>query len=712
MVLQGKLKALETYTRIGNFAGSFMTTPDVRVIEPKDIFSSGGEISEEKDWTVLVYQEGRDGLAYSSNFNLNKMEHLGSDDNVNVVVQTTLEPTIKERFAPAMEKANTRRYYITKDNNPEKINSPVVGELGEKVHLNSETLSDFLSWGIKNFPAKHYMVIVKKHGAGFAKTDTVPLSAKELGEALEKTGKETGKKVDILSFDSCSMEQMEVAYEIKDYAQVMTASQENVYSVDYPYDLLLWGLKDKAKTITVKEVGELVVKAHKASVPYGIQTAIDLEKLKDAGDATRKLVDAIINEKIPPEVIYPEMLKTSSMEPGDTMKLAFNFRDERGFLDNIINNKNISSESVKERAKELKEKLSDAVIAHHIGERKKLLKNGTGFNIFLPWKKPKKEIHDSYEELAFARDTSWMKLIDYIFQSKDVATSFAKDLSSEGPVEKLSVTQKLGKAVIQNYKEYVSPYLGGVGGACKHTPSCSQYGREAIEKFGLLEGGKMAFMRILSCNGEAEERFDPVPDVPEDGSEVKCNRELGPPPPDYKDNNLPDVTIKPPESVESSNFGKIIKECLIQSSRIAGKILGGIAGAVGCIPIGLVVGAKVGTKAGTNTLEQFNKELSDKYHRDAVKEFVKMEGFISITPGKVYELVKNVTSSETAAKVIGGTVGAVTGVISGAVGSAAIGFAVGSKFTGLFARNYIKDKLGELPKHPATEQILQNYYKS
>ncbi len=708
MVIQGKLKALKNYTRIGNFVGSFKTE-DVKITEPKDIFLSQGNGPGEKEWTVLVYQQGRDGLAYASNLDLNKMEHLGSDENVNVVVQSTVAPIFKERFASAMVNRNTRRYYITKDTDPEKINSPVLGDLGKKVPLNAETLSDFLSWGMKNFPAKHYMVILKRHGAGFAKTGNVPLSAKDLGEALGKTEKDTGKKVDVISFDSCSMEQMEVGYEIKDHGKVMTASQENIYSVDYPYDLVLWGLKDKAKTITPKEVGELVVKAHKASVPYGIQTAVDLEKLKDAGEATEKLVQALIDEKVPPDVIYGAMLKTSSMEPEETMKLAFNFRDERGFLENLINSKNISSELVKERAEELKEKLSDAIIAHHTGERKKILKKATGFNIYLPWKKPEKEIKDSYEELQYNRDTSWMKLIDYIFQSKNVATSFEKDLGNEIETKKLSITQKLGRKVIQNYKEYVSPELGQ---SCKHTPSCSQYGREAIEKFGLIEGGKMGFMRIISCNSEAKERYDPVPDLPEDGSDVKCNRDLGPPPPDYRDNNLPEVRISPPVSEESSGLVKTIKTCLIAGSRITGKILGGITGAAGCLPIGLVVGAKIGTKSGTGTIDDFNKELSEKYHQDAVKEFVKFEKVIDTPAGKVYDFVRNVTSCETAAKIIGGTAGAIMGAVLGALGSAAIGGKVGSKFAGIFANNYVKDKLGELPKHPATEQILQNYYRS
>jgi putative membrane protein insertion efficiency factor len=46
---------------------------------------------------------------------------------------------------------------------------------------------------------------------------------------------------------------------------------------------------------------------------------------------------------------------------------------------------------------------------------------------------------------------------------------------------------------------------------CIHTPSCSQYGYEAIEKFGLFRGGLMAVARVLRCNGWSRGGYDPVP---------------------------------------------------------------------------------------------------------------------------------------------------------------------------------------------------------
>ena len=47
--------------------------------------------------------------------------------------------------------------------------------------------------------------------------------------------------------------------------------------------------------------------------------------------------------------------------------------------------------------------------------------------------------------------------------------------------------------------------------SCRFVPSCSQYGYEAIEKYGVLKGSLMAGWRILRCNPFNKGGYDPVP---------------------------------------------------------------------------------------------------------------------------------------------------------------------------------------------------------
>lgn len=46
---------------------------------------------------------------------------------------------------------------------------------------------------------------------------------------------------------------------------------------------------------------------------------------------------------------------------------------------------------------------------------------------------------------------------------------------------------------------------------CRHVPSCSVYGREAIEVHGALKGGWFTLRRIGRCNPWGSEGHDPVP---------------------------------------------------------------------------------------------------------------------------------------------------------------------------------------------------------
>ena len=63
--------------------------------------------------------------------------------------------------------------------------------------------------------------------------------------------------------------------------------------------------------------------------------------------------------------------------------------------------------------------------------------------------------------------------------------------------------------IIKIYQKYVSPLKRT---RCPYFPCCSQYGLEAVEKYGVLKGGMLAAWRILRCNPFSKGGFDPVPD--------------------------------------------------------------------------------------------------------------------------------------------------------------------------------------------------------
>ena len=49
-------------------------------------------------------------------------------------------------------------------------------------------------------------------------------------------------------------------------------------------------------------------------------------------------------------------------------------------------------------------------------------------------------------------------------------------------------------ALVKFYRRYISPLKPP---CCRYTPTCSQYALEAIEKYGAVKGGWLAFKRLL-----------------------------------------------------------------------------------------------------------------------------------------------------------------------------------------------------------------------
>lgn len=64
--------------------------------------------------------------------------------------------------------------------------------------------------------------------------------------------------------------------------------------------------------------------------------------------------------------------------------------------------------------------------------------------------------------------------------------------------------------VIYIYKYMISPLTPA---SCRHYPTCSEYGVQAIRMHGPLRGGWMAIKRIASCHPWGPSGIDPVPRI-------------------------------------------------------------------------------------------------------------------------------------------------------------------------------------------------------
>ena len=62
--------------------------------------------------------------------------------------------------------------------------------------------------------------------------------------------------------------------------------------------------------------------------------------------------------------------------------------------------------------------------------------------------------------------------------------------------------------LIKVYQLVISPLTGP---SCRYTPTCSQYGIEALQKYGLIKGLWLTVKRIARCNPWGGHGHDPVP---------------------------------------------------------------------------------------------------------------------------------------------------------------------------------------------------------
>ncbi len=186
-----------------------------------------------REWTIMVYMNGKNDLSDYAYRDLKEMEAVGSNDKIGIVAEyAQLESPVK-------------RYYVTEDKfSSEALQSKMVLNVGKADMGDWRHLVDFARWTRANYPAKRYLLIVWNHGSGWRGRPSRGISQDdETGNKittaqLARAMKEIGK-VDILAYDACLMQMAEVAYEVRAYADVIVGSEETAPSDGYPYEHIL-----------------------------------------------------------------------------------------------------------------------------------------------------------------------------------------------------------------------------------------------------------------------------------------------------------------------------------------------------------------------------------------------------------------------------------------------------------------------------------------
>lgn len=409
----------------------------------------------EKDVTFLVYIACDNDLNYFSKRNLDDMKRVGSNEFINIVAQVDGQGPYEK----------VKRYYVEKNN---LVHLNKYDKSSEKLDFGAaQTLADFCIWARKNFPARHYVLVLWDHGIGildsiggktqhttelfvfnpetnlleinrsinfieylqerelenllkgicFSDTFGTYLTNQKLITALATIQRNCdNKKFDIIAFDACLMAMLEMADLLKPYANIMVGSQELELGAGYPYHKMLEPFTTKA--LTPAEFAQHMVQAYgdhyKTITSDYTCSAVDLTKLNALEQAlertTQLLLSALQHQEGTSVARY---IRASKSRRLCTCFSEPSYIDLYDFLTNI--HESLQYMLIEPSHAYLKEELDVAIratqteidnvtLANQVGKN---LSRAHGLSIYFP----SRSIDPSYIQTPFVKNFSWINLI-------------------------------------------------------------------------------------------------------------------------------------------------------------------------------------------------------------------------------------------------------------------------------------------------------------
>jgi hypothetical protein len=183
------------------------------------------------EWTILVYADGNNNLDAAQGGgsyciqDIQDLEGVSSNDKVQIVAMVA-----------SMRTGGGAKYYHIEhfpDDLGDNISSPILENKGTKDMSDWQTLKEFLNYGLANYPAKKYMLIIDDHGAGWPGSCVDDqngsgriMSTYDMANAVEQASSANNvAKFEIVTFHACLMSMIEVAYEFRNSANYLVASE-------------------------------------------------------------------------------------------------------------------------------------------------------------------------------------------------------------------------------------------------------------------------------------------------------------------------------------------------------------------------------------------------------------------------------------------------------------------------------------------------------
>jgi hypothetical protein len=139
--------------------------------------------------------------------------------------------------------------------------------IGERNTGDPAILRDFITWSKTNAAAEHYALVMWNHGGGLSGVNFDDESGNDsitVGD-LRSAITQAGVPLEVLAYDACLMGMAEQAYETRDLATVLVASEEVIDGPGYNYKTAFGALNSNPSTVTAQALAQGMVSSFTAS---------------------------------------------------------------------------------------------------------------------------------------------------------------------------------------------------------------------------------------------------------------------------------------------------------------------------------------------------------------------------------------------------------------------------------------------------------------
>ncbi|CAH1190059.1 hypothetical protein PAECIP111893_00142 [Paenibacillus plantiphilus] len=222
------------------------------------------------DYTVLVYMNGSD---LESDYDEESGEYSGAA-TTDILEMT--EGLTSDRVHLVLETGGTKGWaneQVSSEENQRWIvengKLVLVESLGAKNMGASDTLTDFVTWGVENYPADKYALVFWNHGGGAVLGfgadelfDNDSLTLDEIEAGLSKAYEQSETQLELIGFDACLMATVETAYKLSPYGRYMIASEELEPGHGWNYQAIMTALSSES-SMDGSQLGRIIADSYK-----------------------------------------------------------------------------------------------------------------------------------------------------------------------------------------------------------------------------------------------------------------------------------------------------------------------------------------------------------------------------------------------------------------------------------------------------------------